>query len=644
MLGFWGKVCSGAAGRPAWDEKPLATELVPGEYALSKARDGKTMIFGARDVRDAAVVLPSLKSTRIVCTFIDAHPDAVDAPPAPPMQRFAIVARDDLACYIPNSANPFVDILRRRAESEPELCAAFEDSPPPSDARSLNELNKWLSDLGLYDLRMVSMDAVQRLGTPLRKQTLLDIMNVCYVGTYAIWVKDPAAYARPDTEVLAHDVCVAASAASWAQPHIFLPSGNSVTAWFCYRCSSNGCVQLNSIVTSAGHTFRGACARSVVREFLMWLSTCKEHMTVYGFYSSFFDTRQVFMLAGKGWARVSECTILSKLGNRVTFVDLARFAPGTLFSEYCEFWGGTCVDVPNDVIPGDDPAAEAEEAAAVAAQALANAAQAHQAALARIFPSCDMAAFIGLREMVLANAARGCSACPMHPSALEMVNAALFVEEAGEFPVPAGARCFRLASPLREAASKLYPVGKPRFVTELTRGLLAVALCEVERSPEVRVPVLFDREDEEHLRFSVVLTSVDIETATRLKGYTIRVVCALEWGRSDEVLRSGIEAQMTATRELNTPQTSNLMSRIASMPLPLEADDSPSGRCSALVRAFAASYCRRAVHSFIERVDCHFTGAFVVRHGYDRFWVKDRIAKHLSGVPGIQEVAQTSSK
>ncbi|AAR98367.1 ORF010 EEV maturation protein [Bovine papular stomatitis virus] len=637
MLGFWGKVCNSLTSKQAWDEQLVATDLVPGEYALAKARDGKTIIFDAQSVRDAAIVLPSLKSTRITCTFVDPHRDALD-PPAASTQRFAIVSRDDPACYIPESSSPFLDILRRRSEDEPELLAAFEENPPPAGARSIDELNQWLSDAGLYHLRMVSTDAVRRLGTPVRKQTLLDIMNVCYVGVYAIWVKDPASYTRPDTEVLAHDARTAAQASSWAQPHLHSPSTSCVAAWFCYRCGGDGRVQLHSIVMNTGMVFRGPSARMVVRELLMWLATCKEHMTVYGFYSSFFDSRQVFALAGKGWTRLSENTLLSKLGNRVTFVDLARFAPGTLFSEYCEFWGGACVEVPEDIVPDDENPAVAEDAASVAAQALMDAARSHQAALARIFPSCDMAAFNGLREMVLGNAARGCGACPMHSSALDMVNAALFIEEAGANPAPADARCFRLSSPLREAASKRYPAGKPHFVTELTRGLLSIALCEVERSPEVRIPVLFDPDDEDQLRFSVVLTSVDIETANRLKGYSIRVIAALEWGRSEEVLRTGIEAQMAATRELNIPQTSNLMSRIASMPLPLDPDSSPSGRSSAVVRAFAASYCRSTIHSLIERVDSHFSGNFVVRHGYDRFWVRDRVAKHLTGVSGIQEV------
>ncbi|AYM25950.1 EEv maturation protein [Orf virus] len=643
MLGFWGKVCGGVPGRQAWDEPPL-TDLVPGEYALAKARDGKTMIFDAEGARAAAVVLPSLKSVRISCTFIDARTDALAPPPAPATQRFAIVSRHDPDCYIPDSSSPFLDILRQRAETEPELRAAFEDSPPPRDALSMDELNQWLSDVGLYDLRMVSHDAVRRLGTPLRRQTLLDLMNVCCVGSYAIWIKDPSTYSRPDTEVLSHDVHTAASADSWAQPHVHAPSGNSVAAWFVYRFGSNGTVRLNSIATNAGPVFSGDCAKLVVRDFLMWLTTCKENITVYGFYSSFFDTRQVMELAGKGWTRISENTLLSRLGNRVAFVDLARFAPATLFSEYCEFWGGVCVDVPEDVVSADESAAAAEEAAAAAAQALSDAALAHQAALARIFPSCDMAAFRGLREMVLANAARGCAACPVHFSALNMVEAALFLEETGASPVPADARCFRLAYPLREVASQLYPVGKPRVVSKLTRGLLAIALCEVTRSAEVKIPVLFDPADEERLRFSAVFTSVDIETALRLKGYEIRVVCALEWGRCDEVLKAGLEAQMTATRELNIPQTSNLMSRIASMPLALETDDSPSGRCSAVVRAFAASYARRAVHGLIERVDCHATAAFVLRHGYDRFWVRERAARCLAGVSGIQEVLPSVSR
>lgn len=643
MLGFWGKVCGGVPDRQAWDEPP-PTDLVPGEYALAKARDGKTMIFDAEGARAAAVVLPSLKSVRISCTFIDARADALAPPPAPATQRFAIVSRHDPDCYIPDSSSPFLDILRQRAETEPELRAAFEDSPPPRDSLSMDELNQWLSDVGLYDLRMVSHDAVRRLGTPLRRQTLLDLMNVCCVGSYAIWIKDPSTYSRPDTEVLSHDVRTAASADSWAQPHVHAPSGNSVAAWFVYRFGSDGTVRLNSIATNAGPVFSGDCAKLVVRDFLMWLTTCKENITVYGFYSSLFDTRQVMELAGKGWTRISENTLLSRLGNRVAFVDLARFAPATLFSEYCEFWGGVCVDVPEDVVSADESAAAAEEAAAAAAQALSDAALAHQAALARIFPSCDMAAFRGLREMVLANAARGCAACPVHFSALNMVEAALFLEETGASPVPADARCFRLAYPLREVASQLYPVGKPRMVSKITRGLLAIALCEVTRSAEVKIPVLFDPADEERLRFSAVLTSVDIETALRLKGYEIRVVCALEWGRCDEVLKAGLEAQITATRELNIPQTSNLMSRIASMPLALETDDSPSGRCSAVVRAFAASYARRAVHGFIERVDCHATAAFVLRHGYDRFWVRERAARCLAGVSGIQEVLPSVSR
>ncbi|AIZ77260.1 putative EEV maturation protein [Parapoxvirus red deer/HL953] len=643
MMSLWGKVCNHVS-KSEWDDRPLATDLVPGEYAVAKARDGKTIIFDARGARDATIVLPSLKSTRITCTFVDAHRDPMAPPLAQPTQRFAIVSRDDPCCYLPDSHSPFLDILRRRARDEPALAAALEDAPPPADALGMDELNRWLCDAGLYALRLVAVDAARRLGAPLRRQTLVDVMNVCYVGTYAIWVKDPEAYVRPETDVLAHDARAAAQPAAWAQPHLHTPSGSSVVAWFCYRHCSDGRLRLNSVVTSTGQIFRGASTHMVVRELLMWLSTCREHMTVYGFYSSFFDAEQVFALAGRGWTRVGANTIISKLGNRVTFVDLARFAPGTLFSEYCEFWGGACVDVPEDILQADENAALAEDAAAVATHALADAAAAHQAALARIFPSCDMAAFRGLCDMVLGNAARGCGACPMHASALDLVGAALFLEEAGENPIPAEARCFRLSSPLREAAGKLYPVGKPQLVTSLTRGLLSVALCEVERSPDVRIPVLFDPEDEDSLRFSAVLTSVDLETAARLKGYSVRVVCALEWGRSEEVLRRGIEAQMAATRELNIPQTSNLMSRVASMPLPLESDEGVSARCSAVVRAFAASYCRSAVHSFIERVDCHFLGNFVVRHGHDRFWVRERASKCFVGVPGIQEVLPAMSR
>lgn len=634
MLDFLSKVCGVS---PAWDELLLPTDLVPGEYALATARDGKTIVLHTKNLRSAAVVLPSLRLTRVVRTFVG--PPAEERA-APSVQRFAILPRDAPACFIPGSASPLLDILRRRAEDEPDLRAALEASPP-LECRTLDEANQWLADAGLYELRMVSADALRRLGTPLRRQTLLDVMNVCYLGTFAVWIKDPAAYARPNAEVLAHDVPAAAAPAAWAQPHLHTPSGNSVCAWFCYALAPSGALRLSSIVTHPGPTFRASTPRLVARDFLMWLCTCKARMTVYGFYSSFFDAQQVAALAGGGWTRLSENTLLSKLGNRVTFVDAALFAPGMLFSEYCEFWAGASVDAPQDVVLGDEPAAVAEDAALDAARALMDAATAHQAALARIFPSCDMAAFGGIREMVLANAARGCGACPMHASALSMVEAALFLEEAGE--AGPDARCFRIASCLREVSTKEFPVGKPRFAERAPREAQYIALCEVERDPDVRIPVLFDPADAERLRFSRVLTSVDVETARRVGGHRVRVVAALVWERSDTVLKAGLEAQLAATRELNAPQTSNLMTRLASLPLALAGDGSPSARCSAVVRAFAASYCRRAVHEHIERVDCHFSGHFVTRHGHDRLWLRERAARHVAGAPGLQEVPLASS-
>lgn len=548
------------------------------------------------------------------------------------------------AMFSPNSTSPpaLRAVLFRRATLEEDdqlLQALLAHGSEAELGFSQVSINAWLEKHGFGDMLLVTAKQLRQQGTSLGNRTLVDAMNVAYIGRHSIWVRCWDEYSRPEIDVMRFNVAALRDPDFWGilrVPSLAVSAVPSVAVVMHTRATKDG-VSPYMISTFPRNVFVDEESPELLLvHFLRWLRTCFSSSTRRLHVVSFLGTVYLHPLLQQHWPK--QRTGWRLVGSRLVFkhkyvavlVDAARFACGATLREYCSEWAGRAPRVLADMVPADcvRNAALNADAAMAAAEVLHAAYSAQQTALRGIMPACCADRFPCLGSMALANAAfvgmcsENVRLCfPAHPTAVAFVRESMLYDSVSTLcgsAAESGGDMF-LRSVLQHVAAGWYPVGMPYFTRTCNPARLSIALCRVSRKSSVQIPFLFSKECPRAQTFDAVLTSVDISTAVRLGGYKISITSAIEWEASRQVLKPGFHQIITCAHASGCENVCRLVSWLSSSPDVLHSQVLGAGADECLLlAAFAVSYCREKTHAAVAAMDNHFFSAHVAECAYNR--------------------------
>ncbi|CCD83196.1 EEV maturation protein [Squirrelpox virus] len=642
MLGFLARVCSD--GEWVLDDTDSVTPVLAEAKSSTVAAltpEGRGVLA---TVHNMAAVRSTIDVRRLtVAKVCGLRPEA---PPVLPHPRLFMNSSETDCYFSPRTCQtpPLVQILSKCAETNSALMRAICLHWPGNDKMTtVAAINTWMCRHGLARNRLLRMPAARRLGLGnTGARTVIDDMTVCDIGYHAILVKDPVRYSRPEIDIYLHDVEAMADESMWSRLRPDVPRSCVYAVVVHAMLRGNAPVPFMISTYPPGNVFVDVNdPAALISAFLEWLRGAMvgdvRNATLVGYMNGLLDLPLLreFLPPASGWDLCGATTLLSHDGLRADFVDLSRYALGQPhLRKHCEYWTGAGRDFPPDL------AAESHVKSRIptlmgagreVAQCLFEAAVAQQVTLTRIMPFCAFSSFGCAEDMFLANAAMlGAGPAgyyvPAHASVAAFVAEAVRPESVQSFTcknrVPL--RCLQLRSVARVAMDGLYPVGRPYHTLECDSSKPYIALCEVKRKSSVRIPAIFAPEDPEASSFEAVLTSVDIALAAYLGGYKIRILSALQWDFSAQILRTGVMKIADEAARAETDQTSRFMMWMATTSKLLRGSEAGACAFEALVvAAFAASHCRFHLHKIVCDIDSHFVGDVVERHSFCKVWLRE---------------------
>ncbi|ANS71104.1 eev maturation protein [Pteropox virus] len=639
MFNIFGKMCNSA---PATQDSIKAIEhllLVHANSAVvARTRSGKGLLITRQNLQLAKITFRHTSIDVVLTVFLDFCDDEIIDPPEAAHTMHEV---DTETFYSPKpSESPLSDILFKRADTCMDLLRTIYLHWPTEGIHTFSDINYWLSTVGMYDYRLVHFRDIRKRKNSSTNLTIIDDMVIGLVGYHAIWVKNLNKYNRPELDVMKYDLSLIASKNMWTK---YMRTFNSSKMYaMCTTIALNGksVIPVN-ISMYPGPTFTASSPTdNIIIDFLDWLtdanSSCT-NITIVGFMSNFLESILIQKEVKKSsdWTLIGDKTIMSDKGNTVTFFDVSQFALGLSFSDYCKFWGGVSSSLPADLLSFSDFQKSVDstiDTANSASMSLYETVTQQQVLLSKILPIGNVEQFNSIENMFITNAAvLGCSEhnglyYPVHETAKEFIADTIHTSiiKSKTPVVHKNTRRVAIKNLLNAISEYQYPLGKPTYVTVPEKEKMYIALCEVKTLSKLMIPIIEPPNGNFDAPFCVPLTSVDIATITRVGGYKIRILGALQWESSDKVIFSGLEKITSSVKQFDSKQTSEMFKKMsASVDLLLNDCVLESSPESLVMLAFAVSYCRAKVHTAIERIDNHFSAKLVDQHDFASVWIRE---------------------
>ncbi|QHG62585.1 EEv maturation [Cetacean poxvirus 1] len=619
---------------------------------LAKTKYGQGIIIHLQNIKD-------IKSKIDLC-LLDIVGITEYAEPVPPpkgvMPKFYMNSIDNCNHYSPSTSSiPLMDILHRRSQECPEIRKAISEywNENCDNMYSIMDINNWLCEHNLSKYRFVTVKNTRNKSKIQNTCTVVDTMIICHIGFHAIWTKDYTKYIRPEIDILRYDVKSLSKSNMW-NTLCYKQIGRIITISINAIITHDGAVTPYMITTYPGTTFINMDdPEQLILEFLDWLredvtsSQCS--VTLVGYYTNIFGftiLKSYFPYhSNNKWSFVGDYLVYNN-GIKVKLLDVLDFSCGLSVKEYVDMWSShkEFCSPPTDLLTKKEATCNITSLTKSAIEyttCLYSAFTSQQDVLNILFSPCDMINYSSIEDLFVINALTKISLnevriyTPTSGSLQSFIYEAIRLNFIDSINVNVhnynNYSIFKLKSVIDVIFSSSYPLGKPRYVQHGTIGKLYIALCEVKRRKDVRIPVISFDENNTLDHFDTVLTSVDIENAINIGGYSIKETGAIEWDVSSTIFSSYFNNCVCNIKNVKVDQTDLLLDQILNVSEVLTHKDEPNMDSRLLVfYAFAASYCRVALHNSISKIDSHFLSDSIIKHNYNSICIKEPISSTSS--------------
>ncbi|QED21115.1 EEV maturation protein [Borealpox virus] len=560
------------------------------------------------------------------------HCTKLRSSPPLPICRLFMDEIDHESYYSPKTSGyPLIDIIRKRSHEQGDIALALERYGI-KNTDSISEINEWLSSKGLACYRFVKFNDYrkQKYSKKFSRYTIIDSMIIGHIGHHYIWIKNVKTYTRPEIDVLPFDINFIARDELWVRISSLDQTHIKTISVSVYGAITDNGPMPYMISTYPGNTFVNFnSVKDLILDFLDWINdimTSTRTIILVGYMSDLFDIPllTVYWPNNCGW-KIYNNTLISSDGARVIWMDAYKFSCGLSLRNYCYHWGSKPESRPFDLIKKSDAKRDIKslvKESMASLKSLFEAFETQSGALEVLMSPCKMFSFSRIEDMFLTSVINRVSEnteMGMYYPTNDIPS--IFIESSicldNIIVNNQESNKYRIKSVLDIISSKQYPAGRPNYVKNGTKGKLYIALCKVTiPSDNNHIPVVY-HDDDNTTTFVTVLTSVDIETATRA-GYSIVELGALQWDDNIPELKDCLLDSIKMIYELNAPTTNKLLEQL------IENINFNNGTSLiSLFYTFAISYCRAFVYSIMETIDNEYISQYNYKELYISSSYKD---------------------
>ncbi|AOP31738.1 exclusive to iev [Volepox virus] len=552
------------------------------------------------------------------------HCTKLKSPPPIPMCRLFMDEIDHESHYSPKTSDyPLIDILRKRSHEQGDIALALERYGI-ENTDSISEINEWLSSKGLSCYRFVKFNEYrkQKHHKKFSRYTIIDSMIIGHIGHHYIWIKNLDTYFRPEIDVLPFDIKYISNDELWSHIPSFDQVHIKTFAISVYGAITDDGPIPYMISTYPGNTFVNFnSVKDLILDFLDWIKdimTNVRTIILVGYMSDLFD----IPLLTAYWSnncewKIYNNTLISSDGARVIWMDAYKFSCGLSLQNYCYHWGSKPESRPFDLIKKSDAKRNIKsliKESIASLKSLFEAFETQSVSLEVLMSPCKMVSFSRIEDMfftsVINRVTENTQLGMYYPTSSAP---SLFIESSIclEHIIVNNqeANKYRIKSVLDIISSKQYPVGRPRYVKNGTKGKLYIALCKVTVPSNEYIPIIY-HDDDNTTTFDTVLTSVDIETAIR-GGYSIVELGAIQWDENLPELKDYLLDSIKMIYELNAPTTNKLLEQL------IDNINFNNDSIISLFYTFAISYCRSFIYSIMETMD----SSYIAQYNYKELYI-----------------------
>ncbi|UHJ14938.1 EEV maturation protein [Fowlpox virus] len=450
--------------------------------------------------------------------------------------------------FIPNSLS-LLDILKKRAYDVElrDLSFAIMSEMNNDELRNSDivSLNKWLHKHNLLDYKLVLIsDIDRRYKLYNKKNTIIDVISV-NGRNYNIWVKDVIEYYSPEYLRWSIDIKRATESNNWLPYSQSINPLNENIYAFEFIATlerSNEHLNIGAIFLYPDIIITGRNNEDIIEKFLDQLEEViykknSDSIVLTGYHLTFLENTilERYISKYKDWIFTCNRLVHCKTGTEVFLFDAAIFFPSSNKKGYVKHWTGKKLNFKN-FFQKDSQLEKYINNNSVAERIyyLQSSLHKHISCLIEIFElnGFDFN-FSGLLDILIFSIRvknnNGNYYYPKHSSAVNLMLSSIYTDYYAIDDIDKDSKKLVFNSIFPLIMEGYYPEGKPYYTKTPKEGYLSICLCDVEISNDIKNPILYCKENKSARKFTGVFTSVDIDTAVKLRGYKIKILECIEW-------------------------------------------------------------------------------------------------------------------
>lgn len=450
--------------------------------------------------------------------------------------------------FIPNSSS-LLDILKKRAYDVElkDLSFAIMSEMNNDELRNSDmvSLNKWLHKYNLLDYKIVLIsDIDRRYKSYNKKNTIIDVISV-NGRDYNIWVKDVIEYYSPEYLRWSIDFKAASESNNWLPYSLSISPLNENIHAFEFIVTldrSNERLNIGAIFLYPDIIITGVNSEDVIQKFLDQLEELiyqknSDTIVLTGYHLTFFENTilERYISKYRDWIFTCNRLVHCKTGSEIFLFDAAMFFPPSNKKKYVKHWTGKKVNFKN-FFQKDSQLEKYINSNSVTDRIcyLQSSLHKHISCLMEIFElkGFDFN-FSGLLDILIfsiqVNNNKDTYYYPKHYSSVSMLLSSIYTDYYSINDIDKDSKKIVFKSIFPLITEGYYPEGKPYYTKTPKEGYLSICLCDIEISNDIKSPILYCKENKSAKKFTGVFTSVDIDTAVKLRGYKIKILECIEW-------------------------------------------------------------------------------------------------------------------